>query len=309
MDEFVDLRSLRDDGFILHFGGRVRSVNAETLGRTLVALSDALSAINDDVNPGYRLEVVIEALEPGSFRARIRANKKLVGNIFGALPIKEVLAGLLVLLIYDLIRGQDDKTTVIVKGDVVIVETKDSRIVIDRPVYEAKKALRQKDRANAHIGKAIEALQADDDVKEFGIGESLEQEELVLKIPRREFPLILEHAMPPINDENDTIDVPAHLSIKKAVFERSRRKWEFIWNGVPISATITDRKFFDRLIRRQVYLQHGDAFDAVLRIKRSRDPVSGAWVNRHYEVIAVGDTISRAARHVDAFPQSDRRHD
>jgi hypothetical protein len=59
------------------------------------------------------------------------------------------------------------------------------------------------------------------------------------------------------------------------------------------SASIVDQTFFDRLESRQISLRQGDAFMAVLRVHQVFDPMSEIWLNERYEVVAVGDLVSR----------------
>ena len=60
-----------DDAVVLHFETENHRINAYTLASTLVALADAAKSANASVNPGFDIEVVVEALGPGSFRAKL----------------------------------------------------------------------------------------------------------------------------------------------------------------------------------------------------------------------------------------------
>jgi hypothetical protein len=69
----LDLTTARDkDGFVVYFGGQPNQVDTYTFANALVALSDAFQEINAQVNPGYSLELRLEAVADGSFKARIR---------------------------------------------------------------------------------------------------------------------------------------------------------------------------------------------------------------------------------------------
>ena len=50
------------DRFVLHFDTPRREINAYAFASALVGLSDAVREANAAVNPGYRVEVVVEAL-------------------------------------------------------------------------------------------------------------------------------------------------------------------------------------------------------------------------------------------------------
>jgi hypothetical protein len=64
-----DLTKLRDDEVVFHFGGRLNEVDAYTFANTLLALVDGLRAVNQQINPGFGIDIRIDALGGGSFRA------------------------------------------------------------------------------------------------------------------------------------------------------------------------------------------------------------------------------------------------
>jgi hypothetical protein len=70
-----------DDSVVLHFETEGQKINAYTLASILVSLADAAKAANAQLNPGYEVEIVVEALGPGSFRAKIRAFYKKNRNL------------------------------------------------------------------------------------------------------------------------------------------------------------------------------------------------------------------------------------
>jgi hypothetical protein len=70
------------DSLVLHFSTDGNRINAYTLASTLVAMADAAKEANAAINPGYDIEVVVETLGPGSFRAKIRAIYTSSRNIF-----------------------------------------------------------------------------------------------------------------------------------------------------------------------------------------------------------------------------------
>lgn len=51
------------------------------------------------------------------------------------------------------------------------------------------------------------------------------------------------------------------------------------WNGVPISAPISDREFLDQLDRREFLLGAGDALDVEITYRQAFDPSIDVYVN------------------------------
>ena len=65
----IDLRELNSDQIVIHFGGALTSVDAYTFGNSLVSLADTIRAINETINPGQNIEIRLDAVGLGSFRA------------------------------------------------------------------------------------------------------------------------------------------------------------------------------------------------------------------------------------------------
>jgi hypothetical protein len=289
----IDLRTFEDEGFVLHFGGRTQEVDALTFGNALVSLAEAIRAINHEVNPGYALEVSIEAVGPGSFRARLRTAKKSLRNLFSGDSARDLVIALLATFLWEKAISPDTPPTITVNIDGVIIEHGNDRIIVPREAFEQKAKVDRSPAVSRHVARSMEILENDPSVTSLGIARGLRDPDPVIEFPREVFPVIRHNAAPPPEDGRRTQDHDAVLAVHKAVFERSARKWEFVWNGFRISAPILDQTFFDRLQTRQISLRQGDAFQAVLRVYQVFDRMSGTWLNESYEVIAVGELVAR----------------
>jgi len=300
MAEIIDLRELSDDGFVVHFGGRFSEVDATTFSRTLLALADAIEAINQEINPGYSVEVVFEAAGAGSFRACLKILKKPLGNLFTADTVRDLIIGLLGAAIWEFAIKPEKPPTIIINTDAVIIEQGDKQIVVPKEAMEAKNRIDKSPAVKKNIARTMEVLSEDQSITSFGFTRAVKDKEPLFEIPRPLFAVIQERAMPLDEDRLRFVEEPASLTVVKAIFERSARKWEFIWNGFKISAPIRDKRFFDSLLRKEITLKHGDTFNAVIRIQQKQDPFSGAWLNESYEVIRVGLPVERIIRrHLD----------
>jgi hypothetical protein len=300
MVDTIDLRELSDDSFVVHFGGRFSEVDATTFSRALLALTDTIQAVNQEVNPGYAVEIVFEAAGAGSFRACLKILKKPLGNLFSADTVRDILIGLIGAAIWELAIKPEQPPVIIVNTDAVIVEQDGQRIVISKEAQEARERIERSPAVKKNIAKTMEVLNEDQSITSFGFTPAIKDKAPLLNIPRPLFAVVQERAMPLDEDKLRFVEEPARLTVVKAIFERSTRKWEFIWNGFKISAPIRDPQFFDRLLRKEVTLKHGDTFDAVIRIQQKQDPFSGAWLNESYEVMQVGLRPQRVVRrHLD----------
>lgn len=288
----TDLTKFEDDGFVLHFGGRTHEVDAFTFGNALVSFAEAIQSINNEINPDFKIEIAMDAVGPGSFRVNLKTAKKSLRNLFKDAP-RNIIIALLATFLWEKVLDGDTTPRIIVNDDSVVMEVGEDRIIVPRDAYEARKAVNENSSVNRNVAKAIETIQADPSIEEFGISLGLKDVDPVLNLPRSVFPAILQNTVVLPEEESRYVDQDAALSIHKAVFERSRRKWEFIWNGFRISAPILDDDFFDRLEQRSIYIRQGDVFKATLRVHQIRDRMNGNWLNERYEIIRLGELIDQ----------------
>lgn len=79
------------------------------------------------------------------------------------------------------------------------------------------------------------------------------------------------------------------------VFEGEDRKWDFLYNGVKISATVQDENFWKQINSGKSF-SRGDSLVADLRIIREYDPSVAAYINKGYQVINVREHHPRGYR-------------
>lgn len=288
----VDLTDFSDDSFVLYFGGRSHEVDAHSFGHVLILLAEAAQAINQEINPGFSLEVAIDAVGPGSFRAKLKTSKKSLRNLFSADIPKGIIIGLLSSFIYEKMRPQEPPE-ITINDDSVIIQHGSDRIIVSRETYEAKERVNANPVVNRNVGRVMETLENDSAIDSFGIARALEDTEPLFEVPRALFQVVRSNIAARPEVGRRAIKKNVVISVHKAIFDRSTRKWEFIWDGFRISAPILDQTFFDRLEAREISITQGDAFDAVLRIHQTFESVSGNWLNESYEVISVGARVSR----------------
>lgn len=281
-----------EDTFVIHFGGEFRRINAYTLASTLVSLADAAKAANAQINPGYEIEIVVEAFEPGSFRTKVRALYRGAGNLFTQQNLKAIVLGVIAAFVYDHTLAPDKDVVVNVSDTEVVIEQGDTRIIVPREVHDAKRDVEQIPEFRRGIGQAIRSVEDDPDVTDVGIGEE-GAEEPPVKIPRERFPLI---SRPTPGGEETTREVEEITTIRiiRAILERSRRRWEFVWNGMTMSAPVSDDQFYDDFFAHRITIAPGDALTVRLRIRQRLNPDIGVYLNESYEVVEVIKHIPRA---------------
>lgn len=283
----LDLTTAKEkDGFVVYFGGKPNEVDTYTFANALVALSDAFQEINDQVNPGYSLELRLEALAQGSFKARIREIPKSVKDAFkwGA---NVVIMPVLVTLFYENVMKADDNTKIIVNSTEVVIQKGKDRIIVPREAYDRAQKIHDKKRVLKHVAGAVAAVQADPNVTSLGIYKDFDTDQPpALLIPRDQFALVRASV-----EEEDTgkriIPMDATLGILKAVLAKGDRKWDFVWNGVKVGATIGDPVFMANVMTRQILIGAGDAIEATMEIEQTYDEGAGVWLNTSYRIAHV----------------------
>jgi hypothetical protein len=280
----IDLRPIGDT-IILHIRKEGHSINAYLLAATLVALADAAKQANAQINPGYEIEVVVEALSDGSIRAVLRAVYHNLGNLFSKEALKAIVWGIISTYIYEQTLAPDKKVSIVVNSEEVIIEQEGTKIIVPRQVYEAEQKIKSSNRFQSKIGEAFDAILKDPEINSLSLdtGTSLQNESPAIS---REY---MEHiALPPNEDEQtQVIEEIADLQIIRAILEKSKRRWEFSWKGFKIPAPILDEKFYNDFISHQIVIAPGDKLKVRLRVFQRRDTAIGIYVNDHYEVIEV----------------------
>lgn len=283
----LDLR-LEDDALVLHLHKEQRGLNAYTLASALVSLADAAKEANHLVNPGFEIQVVVEALRDGSFKVRIRAVYSTLKNLFSKENVKPVILALIAAFIYEHTfssRQAQDAVSIQVTSDEVVVQQGDQRVVVPRVVYEEMKRVEVSSPFREKIGEAFESIRKDDDVVGVSVEPCTEQEEEPVLLERIDF----EQLAAPPQDPRDHrfIEEVADLGIVRAILEPSRRLWEFSWRGFRISAPVIDKEFFEKFRAHRFTIAPGDFLRAKLRVYQRLNPVAGVYMNESYAVVEV----------------------
>ena len=152
--QVVDVREFETD-FVIYFSGEPRRINAYTLASSLVSLADAVKAANSLVNPGYDVEVVVEAFGEGSFKAKIRALYSGASNLFSTDNLKAITFSIIAAYVYENTLAPDNDVNITVNTDEVIVEQGGNRVVVPREVHDRVKELEKSERFTQSIGKTF----------------------------------------------------------------------------------------------------------------------------------------------------------
>jgi hypothetical protein len=267
-----------DDTIVLHFGGPEGSIDSYTLADALIGFADMARAISATVDPGTDIELLVEAVGTGSFRTRIRRIKKEYG---GLLTIGgTVFWGIVSNYIYDNYVKDDPPPQVTVQPDGTIIKTGKYTIIVSPTVQAGTEHAKKNPAVHSGLARTFAALEADDNIKDFGVTGLITDPTPKFTIPRAEFPKVARYPVTLEEEPKSRLTKKrARLFVLKAWLNHAKRKWSFEWNGEPVSAPITDAIFLDQVDRREVLLGAGDALDAELTFKQNYDATLGVWIN------------------------------
>lgn len=278
--------SSHDDKIVLYFGTTDHKINAYSLAASLIAFADAVRKANKQINPGYDVEIVVEALEDGSFRVILQAIYKAAGNIFSKETLKTIAISIVASIIYE--KAFSPQPTITINTDEVIIESNGEKLVVPRQIYEQAEIAKKDDSIQSSVNKIFEAVNSDDSVSSFGITHNLQDKVPEITIPKNRIKEVVE-LTPDTNDNNINIIEEGNekLEIVKAILERGSRKWEFLWRGIRISAPVLDDDFYNRFFNHDIRIAPGDILDVKLKITQRKLPDISVYENIKYEVISV----------------------
>lgn len=278
------------DRFVLYFDTPKHQINAYALATSLIGLADAVRTVNAAVNPGYHVEVVVETLEDGSFQAVIKTVYEKTRDLLSSEAVKAILYGIISTYIYETAIKTDPPPKITVSDQMVIVENGQEKIIIPRDIYEAKKQLEKSERFTSAIGQVFQGAKADTTVNGLGLKVSADKSVPRIYVPRDKF--IIFSTQTEDEGPREMIEF-ATLEISRAILERGKRKWEFYWRGMRISAPVLDEHFYDHFFAHRITIAPGDGLRVALRINQAKSPDTGIYVNKSYEVVEVMEHIPR----------------
>ena len=279
------------DRFVLIFETPRQEISAYALASALVGLADAVREANAVVNPGYRVEVVVEALRNGSFKATVRTVFTQARNLFSHQAVQAVILGIISTHIYEKAIKTEESPIIIVTGDLVTIKIGRDKIIVPRDIYEAKKQVEKSQRFNNAVGKVFDAAASDSNVTGLALTEEGENLPPPLIVKREYFALFQTEQI--VDETTREIIEVTHVEISRAILERGKRRWEFFWRGVKIAAPILDERFFDRFFAHEITIAPGDGLEVALKIIQEKKADSGIFVNVRYEIVEVFDHVPR----------------
>lgn len=127
----VDVQEF-EAAIVVYFGSRSKRINVYTLASTLVSIADAVKEANSIVNPGFEVQVVVDALADGSFKAVLRTIYKELGNLFSKESLRAIVLAIIATYIYEHTLAPDREVRISVDQHHTIIEQGDTKIIVPR---------------------------------------------------------------------------------------------------------------------------------------------------------------------------------
>lgn len=288
MDQLkIDFRPFQNE-LIIHFGVDNHEINAKTLAYSLISLTNSIKRTDAILNPGFEVEILVEAVGVGSFKVSSKKVYKGLSNIFSVENIKTIALSIIAALIWEFMKPEKE-IKITVNSDEYILERGDEKIILPREAEKYYDSIKKNDNIKKEISDTFKILEKDVKVDNIGFDNSNKSKEPLFLIPRDFFHFLSTMTE---NDEKKEKIERTKITIIRAILEKSLRRWQFVWNGIKISAPILDFDFYSAFIAHRYEIAPGDALDVDLRIIMRLDEDSGLFLNSEYEVLKVYNHIS-----------------
>lgn len=275
------------------FGGNINGVDVDTFTRTVLAYTAVARAAIAGVDASRGLDVQIGATRPGCLEVTLNLTADIAKGLFdivaGSAP---VLPGVLrtVAEYYKLTKflgenGSPETTTIKGDGEATVIKAgNNASITINRNTYNIYTD-------NPKVGKAVAAS-----FKELDNSPGIEYVEISggtdgetgFRADRAEFESIASAPQYAGEDSRTVTLEKQQLTVLRVMLKRSTKcMWQFAWNGIPISANISDSDFVDNLDSYSFAI--GDVMEVDLKVTQRYDREMKAYMNERYEVSKVRD--------------------
>lgn len=273
------------------FEGDLEEVSVETFTQAIMGYSSLLQVTAANVNPSARLDVVISGTRRGCFEAQLAAVatdlQELVTSAMAATGgVSQVIDMVHSLLELRRFLAEGGAPSKIERGpeQSVVINNKGS-MTVNNVVLKVESS----DEAARAAKGLFSTLSSNENVEGFSVtdgdghGFAAGRDELsgLEGAPRCEVDSERVMMLP---RESLCVLVPVLMS-------DSGRKWQLLWNGNRIAATVDDAELYDRLARREWTFGIGDYIVADLEVTQ-RQAARDVWENHSYRVTAVHDVIA-----------------
>jgi len=168
-----------------------------------------------------------------------------------------------------------------------VISSGDQTVIVTKDVFEAAKLIAENEEVAADGRQFFQVLEADSSVEAISLAKSGDEKQ-GLRIARGDFGRLVREVKLEPNPTRRRRE-RARLVITKPSLHSKPRKWTFEWNGVPLSASISDVAFNETIMRRGLLFGYGDVLEVEITYLQEFDANVGDYMNdtSTYEIAKV----------------------
>lgn len=268
----------------IRYEGQVHQLDVDTLLVSLLNFSEMTRLIAESIDPDATIKIYISAPEKGSFKIVLDFLREQDPGLFIAavqLVPQLLQCALNFLQLKRLLKGEKPDR-VEPKGGFVTIIKGDAQITIAENVYNIY-------RSNQPVNEALSKMFD-------GLTDNPEVEGLELVAPKIGSFRVSSTEFAGMARKNSLLEEQEVSEVKErvvltvlAVVFQSNRKWEFIYEGNKISASIEDQGFLDSVEKRRIRFGKGDRLVVNLEILKVYDESTKCYLNKSYKIVKVLD--------------------
>lgn len=279
------------------FEGQVEEVDINTFTHVMMNYAKVVEAAAKEIDENSPMRINVRAVKPGCLDVVLGVVQNSIGGLF-ADPVTSLNTVAAVITIagglygFKKHLGKNGKIAKVEPTNnaqqLEITTDNGSTTIIDNHVYNIYVNNPEVDRA---INASFDTLENDERIESLLISKVSSGEKL-FTATRDEF---AEIASSPSFEGNNTRHVVTNerLIVIKPVLEKtSRKKWEFLWNNIPIKAAILDSSFINNTLAKQAF-GIGTVMDVELDITQEFSEDLQAFTNKKYEIKEVIDVTKK----------------
>lgn len=269
--------------FSICYEGTQSQIDVNTLISTLFHFTATINALQEELLKDKKVDIYVNTLQRGSFIVDLELSHAILAamSYLFAKPngLETIIEGFGHLLrLKQLLKGKlADNVKKDSSGNVVVIKDS-SNVTVTQKVYNI---YMQNEKANTGIEKGFQNIAEDPAMTGFKVINA--QKEPVFSATSGDFSAMAQPNQY-LNAGQETVLISAaRLTVVKAVFE-GKGKWDFVYDGSRIAASIEDASFFSLLDSHRLRFTKGDVLIADMEIVRIWDSALNVYINKRYKV-------------------------
>ena len=277
--------------------GQVEEVDINTFTHVMMNYAKVVEAAAKEVDENSPMRINVRAVKPGCLNVVLGIVQNSIGGLF-ADPVTTRDTVVAVITIAGALYGFKKhlgKNGKIAKAQptnnaqqIEITTDNGSTTIIDNHVYNIYINNPEVDKA---INASFDTLENDERIESLSMSKVSSGEKL-FTANRDEFAEIANSPSFEGSNIRHVISNERLIVIKPVLEKTSRKKWEFLWNNIPIKAAILDSSFINNTLAKQAF-GIGTVMDVELDITQEFSEDLQAFTNKKYEIKEVIDVTKK----------------